>query len=202
MRRQSVKSEEQDALQVGHPRMLLGRRPEVAQSLDLRRFAQPLNGVRGGGHCRRSHMLTHTLLDTTLRVQHDAQAPKHGSRYRMDGGVADTACCTKAVESAEGRGRSGGGAASSVSPPQKKPRVTTINQSGRCKQQKWPDAMDAHYDAIYKQKFFRELSFCTLVGQIMLVCHVVCPTADARRRPDSDVAETCTTLTTDSTPGM
>jgi len=23
----------------------------------------------------------------------------------MDGGVADTACCTKAVESAEGRGR-------------------------------------------------------------------------------------------------
>ena len=105
MRRQSVKSEEQDALQVGHPRVLLGRRPEVAQSLDLRRFAQPLNGVRGGGHCRRSHMLTHTLLDTTLRVQHDAQAPKHGSRYRMDGGVADTACCTKAVESAEGRGR-------------------------------------------------------------------------------------------------
>jgi hypothetical protein len=58
----------------------------------------------------------------------------------MDGGVADTACCTKAVESAEGRGRSGGGAASS-SPPQKKPRVTTINQSGRCKQQKWPDAI-------------------------------------------------------------
>jgi hypothetical protein len=116
----------------------------------------------------------------------------------MDGGVADTACCTKAVESAEGRGRSGGGAASS-SPPQKKPRVTTINQSGRCKQQKWPDAMDAHYDAIYKQKFFRELSlFCTLVGQIMLVC----PTAGVRRRPDSDVAETCTTLTTDSTPGM
>ena len=71
MRRQSVKSEEQDALQVGHPRVLLGRRPEVAQSLDLRRFAQPLNGVRGGGRCRRSHMLTHTLLDTTLRVQHD-----------------------------------------------------------------------------------------------------------------------------------
>ena len=36
VRRQSVKSEEQDALQVGHPRVLLGRRPEVAQSLDLR----------------------------------------------------------------------------------------------------------------------------------------------------------------------
>ena len=96
----------------------------------------------------------------------------------MDGGVADTACCTKAVESAEGRGRSGGGAASS-SPPQKKPRVTTINQYGRCKQQKWPDAIDAHYDAIYKQKFFRELSFCTLVGQIMLVL-VSC--ANCRRR--------------------
>jgi hypothetical protein len=56
VRRQSVKSEEQDALQHGgHPRVLLGRRPEVAQSLDLRRFAQPLNGVRGRGRCRRSH---------------------------------------------------------------------------------------------------------------------------------------------------
>ena len=35
----------------------------------------------------------------------------------MDGGVADTACCTKAVKSAEGRGRSGGGAASSFPAP-------------------------------------------------------------------------------------
>jgi hypothetical protein len=119
VRRQSVKSEEQDALQVGHPRMLLGRRPEVAQSLDLRRFAQPLNGVRGGGRCRSSHMLTHTRnARHDAVVQHDARAvPKHGSRYRMDGGVADTACCTKAVESAEGRGRSGGGAASSFPAP-------------------------------------------------------------------------------------
>jgi len=107
VRRQSVKSEEQDALQVGHPRVLLGRRPEVAQSLDLRRFAQPLNGVRGGGRCRRSHMLrlTHAMLDTTLLFNTTRKSPKHGSRYRMDGGVADTACCTKAVESAEGRGR-------------------------------------------------------------------------------------------------
>jgi hypothetical protein len=118
----------------------------------------------------------------------------------MDGGVTDTACCTKAVESAEGRGRSGGGAASSFPAPKETANVTTINQSGRCKQQKWPDAMGAHYDAIYKQKFFRELSFCTSVGQIMRLCAANC--RDARRRPDSDVAETCTTLTTDSTPGM
>ena len=130
VRRQSVKSEEQDALQVGHPRMLLGRRPEVAQSLDLRRFAQPLNGVRGGGRCRSSHMLTHTRnARHDAVVQHDARAvPKHGSRYRMDGGVADTACCTKAVESAEGRGRRGGAALSSETASDK---LTTNLLSGR-----------------------------------------------------------------------
>jgi hypothetical protein len=91
----------------------------------------------------------------------------------MDGGVADTACCTKAVESAEGRGRRSG----LVLPAPKE--SASDNQSGRCKQQKWPDAIDAHYDAIYKQKFFRELSFCTIVGQIMLVCQL--PTCDDDR---------------------
>ena len=198
VRRQSVKSEEQDALQVGHPRMLLGRRPEVAQSLDLRRFAQPLNGVRGGGRCRSSHMLTHTRnARHDAVVQHDAQSPSTGAAIAW----TEAWPTQPAVQRPLNRRKVGGGQEAErprPSPPQKKPRVTTINQSGRCKQQKWPDAMGAHYDAIYKQKFFRELSFCTSVGQIMLVC----PTADVRRRPDSDVAETCTTLTTDSTPGM
>ena len=122
-------------------------------------------------------MLTHTRnARHDAVVQHDAQSPSTGAAIAW----TEAWPTQPAVQRPLNRRKVGGGQEAErprPSPPQKKPRVTTINQSGRCMQQKWPDAMGAHYDAIYTQKFFRELSFCASVGQIMLVC----PTRNCRR---------------------